>query len=92
VAEYGHDDPDVYAVLNEQRCRGMAAVMDSNISHVRFSENVLPLLPVVSRIDGTSVRPAENEVAVPLFRVSSRQPNGRPKILRIFRRNCRPES
>jgi hypothetical protein len=55
VAEHGHNNPDIYAVLNEQRRGGVAAVMDSNISHIRLSEDVLS--PPSRRVDRWDFRP-----------------------------------
>ncbi|GII59001.1 hypothetical protein Pth03_73900 [Planotetraspora thailandica] len=59
VAEHFHDDADVHAHVDEEGPRRVTAVVDAYVADAGLLEDLLPLLPVVARVDGPPVQPGK---------------------------------
>lgn len=68
-------DPDVYAQLDQHRSGCVSAVVHAGISDAGHGEKVLPVVPVLARVDRSPIRLTEHEVVIlPLG--SGREPLG----------------
>nr|WP_062430719.1 hypothetical protein [Herbidospora daliensis] len=57
-------DADVHTLFYEERCGGVAGVVDSGVSDLGLTEDRLPDLPVFGSFDGAAEPGREDEVIV----------------------------
>jgi hypothetical protein len=64
VAEYLLDDADVDALFEQERCRGVASVVDSGQPDPCLCDEAAPVSPVVARVDRRADGRTEDEIPV----------------------------